>query len=80
MLVHSSLSENALPLTHFLFLAYRFVLQLHDEMILETKETIADQVAEIVRRKMEHCYHLRVQLRVRLSVGKTWGELKCMQL
>ncbi|QAR32214.1 DNA polymerase I [Geovibrio thiophilus] len=52
------------------------ILQLHDELVFEVKEEIAESFAPEVKRIMESAASLRVPLSVNGSVGKNLGELK----
>lgn len=54
----------------------RLVLQIHDELIVEAKEEIADKVKEILREQMEGAVSLNVPLNVDIGVGKTWADCK----
>lgn len=54
----------------------RLVMQVHDSVIVECSELVQDEVAEILREKMESVApELGVKLKVDVSVGKNWGEL-----
>lgn len=53
----------------------RMVLQVHDEIILEAKEEIADEVAKKTKEIMENVYKLKAPLLVEVGVGKSWGEI-----
>ncbi|XP_054607523.2 DNA polymerase theta isoform X2 [Nothobranchius furzeri] len=53
-----------------------FVLQLHDELIYETTEEDLIQVAQIVKREMETAAKLYVQLKAKVKVGPSWGNLQ----
>jgi DNA polymerase-1 len=48
------------------------LLQVHDELVLETKSADAEAVAHQVAVKMESAAHLRVPLRVNTAVGANW--------
>ena len=52
------------------------LLQVHDELIFEVLEKDTEKVSELVRDKMENVYKLKVPIRVGISIGKNWGELK----
>ena len=52
------------------------ILQVHDELVLEVKEGLEDEVSKIVKEAMENVVKLRVPVEVHISVGKRWGELK----
>ena len=54
--------------------AARLILQVHDELIVETPQQTAEQVRELVRQEMESAVSLSVPLLVDAKVGKTWGE------
>lgn len=54
--------------------AARLILQVHDELIVETPQGSAEQVRELVRQEMESAVLLSVPLLVDAKVGKTWGE------
>lgn len=53
----------------------RMILQVHDEIILEVKENIADEVAKKVKEIMENVYRLKVPLVANVKVGDNWGEI-----
>ncbi|KAJ3614296.1 hypothetical protein NHX12_017870 [Muraenolepis orangiensis] len=52
-----------------------FVLQLHDELIYETKEEDLIQVAQIVKKEMETAVKLYVKLKAKVKAGPSWGSL-----
>ncbi|KAK0148333.1 DNA polymerase theta [Merluccius polli] len=52
-----------------------FVLQLHDELIYETKEEDLIQVAQIVKKEMEIAVKLYVKLKAKVKAGPSWGNL-----
>ena len=54
----------------------KIVLQVHDELILEVKEEEKEQAKEILKNSMEKATKLDVPLKVELSEGKSWVELK----
>lgn len=52
------------------------VMQVHDSLIVECDESLADEVGEILKREMTGVApELSVQLAVDVTVGKNWGEL-----
>ena len=53
----------------------RMSLQVHDELILEVKENLAETVSEKVKEVMEKVYPLSVPLTVETEIGKNWGEI-----
>lgn len=54
----------------------RLILQVHDELIIETHKEELDQVKDIVKDIMENCIKLDVPLKVDLKVGDSWYEAK----
>jgi len=54
----------------------RMVLQVHDELVLEVPEEELDQVCGLVVDTMESAYELNVPLKVELSIGHNWMEIK----
>jgi DNA polymerase-1 len=53
----------------------KIILQVHDEIILEVKETLAEEVSLKVKEIMEGVYKLKVPLVVDVKVGDNWGEV-----
>lgn len=53
----------------------QLLLQIHDELIVETDKAKADKVAKILKDTMEEAYDLGVPLAVDTDSGKNWGEL-----
>ena len=54
----------------------KFILQVHDELVMEVDEEIVEQVSAIVREEMENAVVLRVPLVADLSVVNSWGDAK----
>ena len=54
----------------------KVVLQVHDELILEVKEEQKEKAKEILKNSMENAAKLDVPLKVELSEGKTWFDIK----
>lgn len=54
----------------------RIVLQIHDELLIETAGDEIDTVKEILTDKMKHAADLRVSLEVEAEVGKSWFDAK----
>lgn len=54
----------------------RIILQVHDELVIETKENELAQVEKIVRAAMENVAKLKVPLVVDIHYGKNWSEAK----
>lgn len=51
------------------------LLQVHDEIIFEVKEGVAQAFADDLKKVMESVYRLKVPLIVQVSIGKNWGEI-----
>ena len=54
----------------------KLIMQVHDELIVECEESIADKVLELVTFEMEHACALAVDMSVDAHVGKTWYDAK----
>ena len=54
----------------------KVVLQVHDELVLEVKEEDKEKAKEILKNSMENATKLEVPLKVELSEGKTWFDIK----
>jgi len=54
----------------------KMILQIHDELIIDTAKDEIDQVKTILKEEMEGAVKLSVPLVVSISVGTNWGELK----
>ncbi len=52
------------------------ILQVHDELVLEVKKGLEDEVGSLVKEAMENVVKLRVPIEVHVSCGRRWGELK----
>ena len=50
----------------------RLILQVHDELIVEAEESIAEQVRKIVSEEMENACKMKVRLVSDAHIGKTW--------
>lgn len=53
----------------------KMLLQIHDSLIVECKQSEAQKVGKILKETMENVYKLPVKLTVDISIGKNWGEL-----
>lgn len=52
------------------------VMQVHDSLIVECDERVADEVADILKHEMESVApELPIKLAVEVTIGKNWGEL-----
>ena len=54
----------------------RLLLQVHDELIIECPEEIAQQVAEVVSTQMQNVAELNVPLVAEAKWGRNWYEAK----
>ena len=54
----------------------KLLLQIHDELIFEVKESSAQTFAHAAQKVMEEIFPLHVPLRVSIAIGNNWGELK----
>lgn len=51
------------------------LLQIHDSILIECPEEVADNMAGILKDTMENIYKLPVTLTVDTTIGNNWGEL-----
>ena len=54
----------------------KLILQIHDELIIDTKKDELEEVMQILRDKMENAAELRVPLIVDIGYGENWYETK----
>ena len=54
----------------------RMILQVHDELVIETAASELEEVKSIVRRSMEEAAQLKIPLVVDIAVGRNWAEAK----
>ena len=52
------------------------LLQIHDELIFEVDEDVAQDLGKRFQTIMETIYELKIPLKASLNIGDTWGELK----
>jgi DNA polymerase-1 len=55
---------------------FRLVLQVHDELVIETAKEIEFEACKLVKEAMEGAMQLQVPLKVEVGVGQTWLEAK----
>ena len=53
----------------------RMALQVHDELVLEVREGLGDEVAGLLAEVMEGAWQLDVPLKVEVGRGRVWSEL-----
>ena len=54
----------------------RLVLQIHDELLVETAPEEQKKVAVLLEEEMKHAADLKVELEIGMKTGKTWFETK----
>ncbi len=54
----------------------RLLLQIHDELLVETHESEVEEVAEIMKEEMKQAARLSVPLEVEVTKGSNWYEAK----
>ena len=54
----------------------RLIMQVHDELIVEAKEDIAEYCAQLLTEEMQNAASLKVPLIAQTNIGKTWYEAK----
>lgn len=54
----------------------KLILQIHDELIVETDEKDAERVKKLMVDVMENVVKLAVPLKVDVAIGKSWYETK----
>ncbi len=57
-------------------LSSKLILQIHDELLIETKEAEIKEVAQLLEEEMKHAANLAVSLEVDLHTGKNWYDAK----
>jgi DNA polymerase-1 len=54
----------------------QMVLQVHDELVVDTPREQLDETVAIVREELENAYQLKVPLKVDVSVGTNWLDMQ----
>lgn len=54
----------------------KLLLQIHDELIFESKQESAQEFADFAKDIMENIYTLKIPLKTSVCIGDNWGELK----
>jgi len=54
----------------------KMILQVHDELVFEVPDAERDELEELVKKKMEKAFPLKVPLKVHLGWGINWAEAK----
>jgi DNA polymerase-1 len=68
--IHRTIQEKALADKRWADV--KFLVQVHDEIVLEAPDEIAEEIAALVKNKMETCVKLRVPLVSDCHMGKDW--------
>jgi len=53
----------------------RLLLQIHDELLFEVKENIADKIKQPIEEAMENAVALKVPMKVKINKGVDWGKV-----
>ncbi len=70
------LSMNKIELKYKNNQSVKMILQIHDELIFEIEEQYVEQLSGELVDIMENIYKLEVPLKVGVSIGNNWSELK----
>ncbi|MCM1507873.1 MAG: DNA polymerase I [Ruminococcus flavefaciens] len=54
----------------------RLILQVHDELIIESDVSCAERCADILREEMQNVYEMKVPLAVDVNKGRSWYDAK----
>ena len=54
----------------------RLILQVHDELLIESHRSCAEEAKAILKQEMEHAVEYSVPLEVDIHIGNTWFEAK----
>ncbi len=54
----------------------RLILQVHDELMIESHKSCAEEVKALLKREMENAVKLAVPLTVEIAVGNSWYDAK----
>ena len=54
----------------------KLILQVHDELIIETSKEHQEECKKLLKEVMENVYKLKVPLKADTNVGRTWFSLK----
>lgn len=56
------------------------ILQVHDELLFECEPDDLDNIAKLIKEKMEGAIKLKVPVKVDIKTGKSWGEMSLINL
>ncbi len=54
----------------------KIIMQVHDELVLEVKKGLEDEISEMLVETMVGVVQLKVPVEVSVGVGRRWGEIK----
>ena len=57
-------------------LSSRLLLQVHDELLIETEKSEVEQVKDILRQEMMEAADLAVPLEIDMHAGESWYDAK----
>ncbi|MFW6060778.1 MAG: DNA polymerase I, partial [Phycisphaeraceae bacterium] len=66
--LHRRIEREDLPI--------RLLLQIHDELVVETPDAHTETASDVLREEMENAMSLKVPLRVEIGTGPNWFEAK----
>jgi len=58
----------------------RIILQVHDDLVLETPDDERAEVSVLMQDIMENAVHLQVPLKVDFKIGPNWGEMESVSV
>jgi len=58
----------------------RMLLQVHDELIFETRNNDVQNAIKIIKQIMENIIKLKVPLKVDVKIGENWGDMKKIEI
>ncbi|MBI2596503.1 hypothetical protein HYW46_07285 [Candidatus Daviesbacteria bacterium] len=68
--------DKEFQISNFKFQICAMILQVHDELLFECDPKAVEEVAKMVKKKMENALKLSVPVVVDLKVGSNWGEME----
>ena len=54
----------------------KMIMQVHDELIFEIKDNLAEKIAGEIQTEMETVHKFEIPILAEISIGKNWGECK----
>jgi len=56
----------------------RMLLTVHDELVVEASDSIANKIAKLTKETMESVIKLNIPLNCEVEIGKNWGEMRVL--